>query len=297
MSVAISKAWISSVKQNIHGFQQYHNLFERKTPYQSSPFDGIHFVTDKPLTADFLILAALFARVNYHYLQPNQHYMKSYSFGCVRVFVNPKHRNMHIIKIVINPSQGGLTLQQVIDWLVFIVGRTTDVWMKVIHPKIDVAGLDTLECIRSIWWPTYRKKPDYERFKDQTLYLGSRESKQQLVVYDKAKHMKSDSLLTRIELRHKYEKGSEIAFDDFHQQLLLKNWFKEVYLISATEDFIDELLDQFKNKVRKPYIGQTMKSLSPYQRKKILSQLSALNLAVSMSNEYTNQLLRWLSFN
>jgi hypothetical protein len=293
ITMKISSAWLPEVHRGVQ-LTQHQHLFERRTPYLQSPLDGIQIVTNRSTTSEFLELAQRIGRRRYHYCNPRAAYRKSYSFGCVRVFMNPKWKDMHAVKIYINPSQGGLTVKQVFDWIKFIVGDVTDCWVKGVHYKIDIHGLNTTGCINKIWWPCYRKNPDYDRYKGRTVYFGTRTSKKQLVVYDKARQMDQRAILTRIELRVNNDKKDLLAVDDYFSRITEFNVFEDVSLIDAPEKLIDDWSQQFGRRKLDKCISRVLKSMTKYWRIKMLDHLTTEGYVQSLQPLYMQQLLRWL---
>jgi hypothetical protein len=288
----ISSSWKSKVQKGIAAWPRYYALFEQRTPYQESPLDGIHLTTTQPLTTTFLQLAKQLAEYHQHYGNSKCNYNESFTFGCVRVFMKPKYFNNRSIKIIINPSEGGLAMQQVLDWITFITGGLDDVWVRAVHWKMDIHGLNTVKCIQSIWWPHFRKAKLY---KGKTLYLGTSKSKRQLVIYNKAAHMKQRGDLTRIELRQKYDKHSEMLIADFTAKLVtVRNPFEDVLLVNASPQLFNQCLSCYNKQIIDGVVYKTLKGLNWYERVKVLQQLASMNLLTQLSPVYDQQLTQWL---
>lgn len=294
VSLFISPAWLPKIQAGIQTIQQHQHRFERRTPHLQSPLDGIHIVTDRNPSLEFFKLAQQIGRKRYHYCNPRAAYRKSYSFGCVRVFLNPKWPNMHSVKIYINPSQGAMSLHQVFDWIRFIVGDVTECWVKGVHYKIDIQGLKAADCINNIWWPRYRKNPDYSRYKGRTVYFGTRTSKQQLVVYDKARQLDMNAVLTRIELRTAVDNDNLTTVCDYFSHITELNVFEDVTLINASEEFVNDQLRPFGKRMLDQCISKTLKSLSTYRRGKLLDSLASEGYMENVEPLYRQCLLQWL---
>lgn len=186
------QAWNSIVKKNKENIKEYIHLFEPTTPYRCSPFDGIALLSNEKLSPEFQDFITTLG--GWRPISENKSpYKYMFTLGPVTVLTGKKY-NMADVKIRINPSRAGLSLQQTIDWVRFIIGNENHVSVSRVDFKIDT-NINITGAIYKVWWESgFRSVND--SYSNETLYLGGKRSCQQLVVYDKAKEMGIEGNLT-----------------------------------------------------------------------------------------------------
>jgi hypothetical protein len=166
--VNISNKWNSSIQQLPTEVRQYHQLFEMGAPYLASPIDGIHLLTNACFANDFV---STLHKVGIPFRNEQSTYNFGFKLGCITVFFYPKYPKSPKHKIVINPSEGGLTMQQVLEWVRFMIGDERLATVKRIDSKIDLFGVVTEDIINRIWVDGFRSVNN--QYAGETLYLGS----------------------------------------------------------------------------------------------------------------------------
>jgi hypothetical protein len=135
----LSSRWNSKVYQQQQHLNQYQYLFEQKTAYQSSPVDGISLLTDHQLRPEAINL--LKSLGSYLKLDDGSPYQTCLSLGVVTLMCNPKpFTSAPLYKVKINPSEGGLTLNQGADWARYLVGDEKLFRVNRCDYKVDIKG-------------------------------------------------------------------------------------------------------------------------------------------------------------
>lgn len=224
-------------------------------------------------------------------------YQKCYKLGCITILVEPKFWNMPKTMVVMNPSNAGLTLRQVMSWLQFIFGTHHNVFVSRVDYKIDLVGVAPKEIMKRIWCNGIRKFDD-ERYEGQTLYIGSRLSKRQRVIYDKGKQTGNRNVQwTRIEVRERYDKRVGMSVSRFLKLFKTYNPFDEVFLLDLQSHSLLTKLKKFKSFIDYSGIAvaiRTLKQLTTYQKKSILTEMEKEGTLTCLNSEYYRQLNKWL---
>lgn len=290
----ISKAWSDNVQLNKQHLRQYRHLFEMKTPYQSSVIDGINLLYYDPLEKDFLSLMRSYGR---HYFLSKGPYKESYSLGCITLLIGTRYPTVAPFKIKINPSEGGLSIQQVLAWTDF-AGDSKKLLVRRVDFKIDLFYPSTSYYINHIWASGFRTLND--RYKDETLYLGGRHSRKSVIIYDKAREqcIRKPGMIdwTRVEVREKCDKLAQVSLFSFIQDLQTISPFKDLVVVEANQTELNRLLHKYNKIIVAGSVLKTFKQLSTYQRKAILQKLELHGKLSYLDNEFQKQLNKWLSY-
>ncbi|MEI2282444.1 replication initiation factor domain-containing protein [Paenibacillus polysaccharolyticus] len=291
----ISTAWTRKVQNSKTLQQQYRHLFKMDTPYQTSVIDGLHLLSDNPLEPAFLSLMKSYGKHNYPTKSP---YAKSYSLGCVTLLFGPRFPKVAPYKIKINPSEGGLSLQQVLDWATFASGNASNLHVRRVDFKVDLLNYDPVHCMNRIWASGFRTLDD--RFKNETLYLGSKRGSKSIIIYDKATQQKIPKNIhfdwTRVEVREKYDKQNQLSLPVFLQDLRLISPFQNLVIVDADQTGLDALLVKYKKTVIADSVVKTFKTLNTYQRKALLKKLDDMGKLSYLTIEHDKQLRDWLIY-
>lgn len=287
----ISSKWNSSIQQFPTEVLQHHQLFQMGAPYLSSPIDGLHLLTNARFTNDFV---SLLHQVGIPVRPEESAYNFGHRLGCISIQIYPKFPQTPKNKIIINPSEAGLTLRQVVEWVRFMIGDERLAIVKRIDSKVDLFGVVTEDYINRIWVDGFRSI-NY-RYIGETLYLGSRTSKQQRVIYNKAKQKGLSTNWTRIEVRRSYEKDEQLTLNDFHQLYPTYNPFESMVLITADVNTLNNLLSRYKLQMGNEKVIDVFKKLDTYKRRFILRELKKMGFIEELNLEYQRQLRNWLSY-
>ncbi|WP_338463061.1 hypothetical protein V5G20_01660 [Brevibacillus borstelensis] len=289
----VSSYWNKKVQQHPHGYMKYRKLFEQRTELWESPIDGIMLFFEGPVASDFYALLSEFG-IHHKYCRNKSMYDQVFSLGPVRVFQRPRFTNIPQVMIKLNPSNAGLTLEQISHWLDLICGNIQNVLVYRVDFKIDMLGLETSECINSFWCSGFRKFDD-SRYSGETLYMGSRRGKRQRVVYNKTKESKLPFVLTRIETRERFKKGRRLTFNDFCSTLITYNPFEGAYLVNVNSPDFQFCLKKFGKSIIENSVIKTLKSLSPYQRTALVKVIESDYRNNNIALVYQDQLNKWLN--
>jgi hypothetical protein len=291
--LSISPAWkLRNQKEQQVLLDKYEHLFTMNTKYQACPIDRFELVSAALPSSDFLFLVQKLGYVKYF---PNgKPYLKCYNLGCVIVFSEPIYPNTPLTKIVINPSEAGLKLHQIILWVRFITGNR--LWKDAIvtkaEIKIDLRHTRTTTLKKKIWW--FKPFRTIDKF-PYGLYLGGRKS-DRLVIYDKGKQMGLKNYsLTRIELRYRYRKVAgkkRTSIIEFFRTFFKADPFSEVGIVTSKNIIINLLVKSF-GQVSKETFVETIKELGNTYRKKKLLQRVSINKSF-LSRIYIRQRDKWL---
>lgn len=291
----ISKAWKRKVQNSQTLLRQYPHLFKMTTPYQTSVIDGLHLLSYDPLEPNFLSLMQSYGKHNYPTKGP---YTESYSLGCVTLLFGPRFSRVAPYKIKINPSESGLSLQQVLDWALFASGNANNLYVRRVDFKVDLLHHNPVHCMNRIWASGFRTLDD--RFKDESLYLGGKRSSKSILIYDKATQQKIPKNIyfdwTRVEVRMKYDKKNQLSLPVFLQNLKSISPFQDLVIVDADQGELNALLVKYKKTVVANSVVKTFKALNTYQRKALLNKLSGLGKLSYLSTDYDKQLHDWLTY-
>jgi|GEM_PF-2218112 len=290
----ISPAWNSNIQYNKQQLQQYRHLFEMTTPYQSSVIDGIDLLCYDPLGKDFLSLMKSYGR---HSFLPKGPYKESYALGCVTLLRGHLFPRVAPFKIKINPSEGGLSVRQVLAWAQF-AGDANKLLVRRVDFKVELFNLSTSYYINHIWSAGFRTVD--ESYKDETLYLGGRFSQKSVIVYDKALQQTVSTLVqvdwTRIEVRERYDKQDQLSVYEFIQTMQSISPFKDLMIVNANQTELNHLLHKYNKTAVAGSVLKTFKQLSTYQRKVILRKLKLHGKLSYLANDFQKQLNEWLRY-
>ncbi|NRF93421.1 replication initiation factor domain-containing protein [Paenibacillus frigoriresistens] len=293
--LVISKAWNKKIQRVplLSLSAQYPGLFEQEVKFQSGPIDALELITNENLTSSF---TGMLNSLGSHYKnQPDVPYRKVTSLGVVTVLQYPKFINATFsTKIKINPSEGGLSAKQLLEWIRFMVGSEHDVTITRVEHKLDYIGMDATSCISSIWCNDIRKVND-KSYKDETLYLGGRRSKKQAVIYNKAKEQGiTGHHWTRIEMRKNFAVNEQKSYYDILDLKTLPNPFEGMALIEADESVILTAIHPYKVKIVTGSMVKTLKQLKKKDRDAVLVSLEALGYLRWLSDDYLKEMNKWL---
>ncbi|MGE7274388.1 hypothetical protein ACQKK5_23360 [Brevibacillus panacihumi] len=289
----VSSYWNKKVQQHPHGYMKYRKLFEQKTKLWESPIDGIMLFFEGPVASDFFALLSEFG-VHHKYCRNKSMYDQVISLGPVRIFQGPKFPKLPQVMIKINPSNAGLTLEQISHWLRLICGNIQNVVVYRVDFKVDMLGIETSECINSFWCSGFRKFDD-SKYTGETLYLGSRRGKRQRVVYNKSKESNLPFVLTRIEARERFKKGERLTFNDFCLTLSTYNPFEGAYLVNVNSPDFQFCFKKYGKSLIENSVIKTLKSMSQYQRGECVKVIKSDNRNKNIALVYQGQLNQWLS--
>ncbi|UYZ13732.1 hypothetical protein A6764_01725 [Brevibacillus sp. WF146] len=289
----VSSYWNKKVQQHPQGCIKYRTLFEQKTELRESPIDGIMLFFEGPVTPEFFALLNEFG-IHHKYCDKKSMYDHVFSLGPVRVFQGPRFSKIPQVMIKINPSNAGLTLEQISHWLRLICGDEQNAMVYRVDYKVDLLGCDTSECINSFWCSGFRKFDD-SRYTGETLYMGSRRGKRQRVVYNKTKESKLPFVLTRIEVRERFKKGQRLTFNDFCSTMITYNPFEGAYLVNVNSPDFQFCLKKFGKSLIENSVIKTLKSLSPYQRRALVKVIESDYRNNNIALVYQDQLNKWLN--
>lgn len=293
--LSISKAWKRKVQNSKHLLQQHRRLFEMSTPYQASVIDGLHLLSYYPLEPAFLSLMQSYGKHNYPTKGP---YCESYSIGCVTLLFGPRFPKVAPYKIKINPSEGGLSLQQVLNWATFASGNANNLHVRRVDFKVDLFNYIPVHCMNRIWASGFRTLDD--RFKNQSLYLGGKRSSKTILIYDKATQQKIPKNIhfdwTRVEVREKYDKQNQLSLPVFLQNLRLISPFQNLVIVDTDQVELDALLVKYKKSVIADSVVKTFKTLNTYQKNVLLKKLDGMGKLSYLTTDYDKQLQDWLTY-
>lgn len=292
----ISSNWRSEIRQHPDLLKQHQRLFEQKTPLCESVLDRITFVTNRPITKRTCELLNKFG-IYHRYCGHRSLYTKCYKLGCVTILVEPRFWRTPATMVVINPSNAGLTFGQVMKWIIFLFGTHKDVFVSRVDYKVDLIGVDTKNVIRQIWCSRFRKFED-EKYQGQTLYIGTRQSKRQRIIYDKGRQTGNRKVLwTRIEIRERYERKDGMSVSRFLKFFKTYNPFDEVFLLDLQSNVLLRKLKKHNSSLVLSGIAiviRTLKQLTAKQRKRILTEMEKEGTLICLDSEYCLQLKKWL---
>lgn len=292
----ISKAWKRKVLSNVAITNKYCHLFEMRTPYQSSVIDGIHLLSKGPLKPDFLSLMKTCGTHNY--LPSKSPYRESYSLGCVALMFGPRFSRVVPYKLKINPSEGGLSLRQVLDWANFATGNAANLLVKRVDFKIELFNYNPVHCMNTIWASGFRTIDD--RYKDQSLYLGGRRSNRSIIVYDKANQSRLSKVVsnqwTRVEVREKHTTQKQLSLYTFIRSLRKTSPFQDLVMLEAGQAELNVLLNKYKKALIGGSVVKSLKQLNSYQRKAVIKKLDGAGKVVHLSLQYKRELQSWLKY-
>lgn len=292
----ISNAWNRKIRSDKVVQKKYQHLFEMTTPYQASVLDGIELLTNGPLEPDFLKLLKLVG--HQFYLRQKSPYSVSYCLGCVTLLLGSRYSTVPPYKIKINPSEGGLSLQQVINWARFATGSEFNLKVKRADYKVDLHNLHPVHCMKRIWATGFRTFND--QFTNQTFYLGGKRSSRTIVVYDKAKQSKititTNTFWTRVEVREKYNKQKQVTLHDFLKSIHASSPFDDLIIVNADNKELESLIKRYGKNVIDDSVVATFKQLSTYQRNAVIKKLQVAGKLEFLSHQYKKQLDSWLKY-
>lgn len=292
----VSPYWSNEIRQHPNLLQQHQMLFEQKTLLMESVLDKVTFLSFAPLSNRLYTMLNNLG-IHHRYCSKRSLYQKCYKLGCITILLEPTFSRIPKVKVIMNPSNAGLTLEQVKLWIQFLFGSYQDVFVSRVEYKIDLKGFAPSDVMKRIWSNGIRKYND-ERYEGQTLYIGSRFSKRQRVVYDKGKERgKSDKVWTRIEVRERYKGSEKIPFIQFISHICLYKPFDDLLLVDLSSSVLSKKLHKLNGELSKQGIAtmiRTFKKLTSNQRKSIIKALQKEGAIQSLDGIYQNKLTKWL---
>lgn len=292
----VSPLWSNEIRQHPNILKQHQSLFEQKTILMESVLDKVTILSDDPFSSNFYTMLKKFS-LHHRYCSKGSYYQKCYKLGCITILIEPIFSRIPKIKVILNPSNAGLTFEQVKLWVLFLFDSYQNVYVSRVEYKIDLHGYPPLEVMKRIWCSGIRKYND-ERYEGQTLYIGSRFSNTQRVIYDKGKERgQTSNDWTRIEVRERYKGHGKIPFVQFISHLRMYNPFESLLLVELSSSVLSKKLHKFNCELSKEGVAtviRTLKQLTSNQKKSIINALQKEGSLLYLDWIYRNKLNKWL---